>query len=120
MAVAPSHLDLFDYKPKLKELEGKPLPPSIIGNQRFAFIRGDAGCDACTAYESAAGMPRPLSFDEGFICWLRGMKRARKRQRRVGCRGGCVARVKQCAFPRRAARIRGCGAALWPCQGTRR
>jgi len=43
MAGAPSHLDLFDYKPKLKELEGKPLPPSIIGTQRFAFIRGDAG-----------------------------------------------------------------------------
>jgi len=43
MAGAPSHLDLFDYKPKLKELAGKPLPASIIGNQRFAFIRGDAG-----------------------------------------------------------------------------
>jgi len=43
MAGAPSHLDLFDQKPKLKELEGKPLPPSIIGTQRFAFIRSDAG-----------------------------------------------------------------------------
>jgi hypothetical protein len=43
MSGAPSHLDLFDYKPKLKELEGKPLPPSIIGTQRFAFIRSDAG-----------------------------------------------------------------------------
>src|SRR4051812_2377707 len=42
MAGAPSHLDLFDYKPKLKELEGKPLPPSVIGTQRFAFIRPDA------------------------------------------------------------------------------
>ncbi|HVE41465.1 MAG TPA: DUF1501 domain-containing protein [Planctomycetota bacterium] len=43
MSGAPSHLDLFDHKPKLKELEGKPLPPSIIGTQRFAFIRSDAG-----------------------------------------------------------------------------
>src|SRR5688500_3724869 len=43
MSGAPSHLDLFDYKPKLKELEGKPLPPSVIGTQRFAFIRSDAG-----------------------------------------------------------------------------
>ena len=43
MSGAPSHLDLFDYKPKLKDLEVKPLPPSIIGTQRFAFIRGDAG-----------------------------------------------------------------------------
>ena len=43
MAGAPSHLDLFDYKPKLRELQGKPLPPSVIGTQRFAFIRSDAG-----------------------------------------------------------------------------
>lgn len=42
MAGAPSHLDLFDYKPKLAELEGKPLPPEVIGNQRYAFIRTDA------------------------------------------------------------------------------
>jgi len=42
MAGAPSHLDLFDYKPELAKLEGKPLPPSVIGNQRYAFIRPDA------------------------------------------------------------------------------
>ncbi len=43
MAGAPSHLDLFDYKPQLTRLEGKPLPKEVIGTQRFAFIRGDAG-----------------------------------------------------------------------------
>ena len=43
MAGAPSQLDLFDYKPKLAEMEGKPLPPSVIGDQRYAFIRPDAG-----------------------------------------------------------------------------
>src|SRR5262245_25930995 len=42
MAGAPSQLDLFDYKPKLAELEGKPIPPSVIGGQRYAFIRPDA------------------------------------------------------------------------------
>ncbi|MEK0446051.1 MAG: hypothetical protein RLZZ399_1372 [Verrucomicrobiota bacterium] len=42
MAGAPSQLDLFDYKPELKKLEGKPLPPSVIGGQRYAFIRPDA------------------------------------------------------------------------------
>lgn len=42
MAGAPSQLDLFDYKPKLAELEGKPLPPSVLGDQRYAFIRPDA------------------------------------------------------------------------------
>lgn len=42
MAGAPSQLDLFDYKPELAKLEGKPLPPSVIGSQRYAFIRPDA------------------------------------------------------------------------------
>ncbi|MEO8353005.1 MAG: DUF1501 domain-containing protein, partial [Chthoniobacteraceae bacterium] len=42
MAGAPSQLDLFDYKPELKKLEGQPLPPSVIGGQRYAFIRPDA------------------------------------------------------------------------------
>ena len=34
MAGAPSQLDLFDAKPALTKLEGKPLPPSVIGGQR--------------------------------------------------------------------------------------
>ena len=42
MAGAPSQLDLFDYKPELTRLAGKPLPPSVIGGQRYAFIRPDA------------------------------------------------------------------------------
>jgi uncharacterized protein (DUF1501 family) len=42
MAGAPSQLDLFDYKPELARFEGKPIPPSIIGGQRYAFIRPDA------------------------------------------------------------------------------
>jgi len=42
MAGAPSQLDLFDHKPELTRLEGKPLPPSVIGGQRYAFIRPDA------------------------------------------------------------------------------
>ncbi len=42
MAGAPSQLDLFDHKPELARLEGKPLPPSVIGGQRYAFIRPDA------------------------------------------------------------------------------
>jgi len=42
MAGAPSQLDLFDHKPKLAELAGKPLPPSVIKGQRYAFIQPDA------------------------------------------------------------------------------
>ena len=42
MAGAPSQLDLFDYKPELAKLAGKPLPPSVVAGQRYAFIRPDA------------------------------------------------------------------------------
>jgi len=39
MAGAPSQIDLFDPKPKLDELHGKPLPESLTKNVRFAFIK---------------------------------------------------------------------------------
>ncbi len=42
MAGAPSHLDLFDPKPALTRMDGKPLPPSVTEGQRLAFIRADA------------------------------------------------------------------------------
>lgn len=42
MAGGPSHLDLFDYKPALAKFEGQPIPPEVIGGQRYAFIRPDA------------------------------------------------------------------------------
>ena len=32
---APSHLDLFDHKPKLKEMSGEELPPSVRMGQRI-------------------------------------------------------------------------------------
>ncbi len=38
MAGGPSQLELFDYKPKLQELNGKPIPESFIKNKRFAFM----------------------------------------------------------------------------------
>lgn len=42
MAGGPSQLDMFDHKPKLAAMEGKPIPPEVIGGQRYAFIRPDA------------------------------------------------------------------------------
>ena len=39
MAGAPSHVDLFDPKPKLNELNGQPLPKDMAANVRFAFIK---------------------------------------------------------------------------------
>ena len=41
MAGAPSHLDLFDPKPILKERHGEPLPESMLEKVRFAFIKKD-------------------------------------------------------------------------------
>ncbi|MCB1229554.1 MAG: DUF1501 domain-containing protein, partial [Verrucomicrobiae bacterium] len=41
MAGAPSHLDLFDPKPKLNELHGQKLPQELIEKARFAFIQPD-------------------------------------------------------------------------------
>ncbi len=42
MAGAPSQLDMFDNKPELTRLEGKPIPPSVIAGQRYAFIQPNA------------------------------------------------------------------------------
>lgn len=36
---APSQLDLFDPKPKLRELHGQKLPDSLLEKVRFAFIK---------------------------------------------------------------------------------
>ena len=35
MSGAPSHIDLFDHKPKLAEMTGKELPKSVRGDQRI-------------------------------------------------------------------------------------
>lgn len=40
MAGAPSQLELFQYKPKLQQLHGKPCPESLLEGKKFAFIRG--------------------------------------------------------------------------------
>src|SRR5437667_3197982 len=40
MAGGPSQLDLFDYKPKLKQYDGEPCPEDLMKGERFAFIKG--------------------------------------------------------------------------------
>ncbi len=39
---APTHVELFDYKPKLKELHGTPVPDAYIGGKRFSTMTGKA------------------------------------------------------------------------------
>ncbi len=41
MEGGPSQMDLFDPKPKLNELDGQPLPPSVLEKAQFAFIQKD-------------------------------------------------------------------------------
>jgi hypothetical protein len=43
MAGGPSQLELFDYKPKLTELNGQPIPQSFIEGKRFAFMDSSHG-----------------------------------------------------------------------------
>src|SRR5687767_5674284 len=38
MAGGPSQLDMFDYKPKLNELDGQKPPDSFMQGKRFAFM----------------------------------------------------------------------------------
>ena len=40
MIGAPSQLELFDYKPELKRLNGKECPAEFLEGKRFAFIKG--------------------------------------------------------------------------------
>jgi hypothetical protein len=43
MAGGPSQLELFDYKPRLIEHNGQPIPPSLIEGKRFAFMDSSHG-----------------------------------------------------------------------------
>ena len=42
MAGGPSQLEMFDFKPKLQELEGKVIPESYVEGKQFAFLKKDA------------------------------------------------------------------------------
>jgi len=39
---APSHADLFDWKPTLAQLHGQPVPESYIAGKRFSTMTGEA------------------------------------------------------------------------------
>ncbi len=39
---APTHVDLFDWKPNLKKMHKEPVPPSYIGDRRFSTMTGKA------------------------------------------------------------------------------
>jgi hypothetical protein len=37
---APTHVELYDWKPKLAEMHGKPVPDSYLGSKRFSTMTG--------------------------------------------------------------------------------
>ncbi|WP_035601210.1 DUF1501 domain-containing protein [Haloferula sp. BvORR071] len=42
MSGGPSHLETFDFKPKLREMHGKPMPESFTKGQQLAQLQGKA------------------------------------------------------------------------------
>ena len=60
MEGGPSQMDLFDPKPKLNELDGQPMPESILSEIKFAFIQK----------ESARLMGSPRTFRRHGECGM--------------------------------------------------
>ncbi len=81
MAGGPSQFDLFDDKPKLRELNGQPPPPSMLAGKKFAFLKGNetllgsprkftpAGQSGMTLSEL---LPHHQKIADD-VCWVRGV-----------------------------------------------
>ena len=41
MAGGPSHLETFDFKPRLAQLDGQPIPVSMTTGQQLAQLQGE-------------------------------------------------------------------------------
>ncbi|MBS0265145.1 MAG: DUF1501 domain-containing protein [Planctomycetes bacterium] len=63
MAGGPSQLELFDYKPKLQEMDGQVIPESYVKTKRFAFIKRDAKLLATRRKFSRVGQSGALIGD---------------------------------------------------------
>jgi Protein of unknown function (DUF1501) len=79
---APSHIDLFDPKPKLKELHEQKLPEEMTKNVRFAFIKKETavlwGSNARFSKHGQCGMELShwlpnLGKQADDICLIRSM-----------------------------------------------
>jgi hypothetical protein len=81
MAGAPSQLELFDDKPKLRELHGQPPPQSLLEGKRFAFLKGNETLMGSQRKFERVGQCG-LTLSEMFphhrrivdeVCWLQGL-----------------------------------------------
>jgi len=63
MVGAPSQLDLFDHKPALAPLDGKPCPDDFIKGKRFEFARhGHSGAQISSLLPHLATVADELAF----------------------------------------------------------
>jgi Protein of unknown function (DUF1501) len=80
----PSHLDLFDYKPRLKAEHGKDMPASVLGAQRVTLMTRDLGRRTCAspfsyAQHGASGawvtelMPHTASVVDD-LCFIKSLQ----------------------------------------------
>ena len=81
MAGGPSQLDLFEDKPKLRELSGQKPPPALMAGKRFAFLKGNEtllgsqrkfGRYGKCGMELSDLLPNHQKIVDD-VCWLRGM-----------------------------------------------
>ncbi|MEI6713218.1 MAG: DUF1501 domain-containing protein [Verrucomicrobiota bacterium] len=81
MAGGPSQLELFEDKPKLRELHGQAPPASFLQGKRFAFLKGNETLLGSKRQFSQAGqcgmtlselLPHHRQIADD-VCWLRGM-----------------------------------------------
>ena len=80
----PTHVDLFDYKPALADLHGKPIPTSALEGKRFSTMTGDpngklilAPMESFKRYGECGAWASDLVPHTGAIadelCFLKGM-----------------------------------------------
>jgi hypothetical protein len=65
---APTHVDLFDYKPDLNEQHGKPVPESFFAGKRFSTMTGNpAGKVLLSAVEPFAQRGKSGAWVSDFL-----------------------------------------------------
>jgi len=81
---APTHVELFDYKPLLRRMHGQPVPESYFAGKRFSTMTGDPTGKLMLAPvepfhqrgESGAWVSDFLPYTAGVaddLCFLKGM-----------------------------------------------
>ena len=80
----PTHVDLFDFKPLLQKLHGKPVPESAVAGKRFSTMTGAPSGKLLLAPvepfsrhgKSGAWVSKFLPYTAGIVdelCFLKGM-----------------------------------------------